>query len=134
MTTEKKENFDQIMRYVSTILVTLLISIMGFYVSRLYELVDKKVDKDVLTQYIVLSEERNALYLEMFRDNKTEHKEMMKKLEKMDEAIHELKEQLIGYITTRGDSEMLDFEALTLFMLENRVWDKMNKTKCVGLI
>ena len=134
MTTEKKENFDQIMRYVSTILVTLLISIMGFYVSRLYELVDKKVDKDVLTQYIVLSEERNALYLEMFRDNKTEHKEMMKKLEKMDEAIHELKEQLIGYITTRGDSEMWDFEALTLFMLENRVWDKMKKPKYVGLI
>ena len=118
------------------ILVTVLLSTAGFVVNKInsdiQEVKEDKVNNDVLIQYMKLIEERNQLQMEINKENKTDHSEIIKELKLLNEKIHKLDVKVIGYIRTRGNSfERWDLEDVTLFMLEAHVFDKPKK---VGLI
>lgn len=130
----KSINID-IQKIIIGAVLTILLSTTGFVVNGVVrdikDVEDSKVDNEVLIQYMKLIEERNNLQLKVNDTNADEHKEILQELKELNEKIHNLDVKLIGFIRTRGTIERWDLQAVTLFMLEARVYDT---PKNVGLI
>ena len=96
--------------------------------------VDKKVDNDVLAQYIKFVRAESEKQAEINASTKEHITELEQQLKAVKERLHEFEVKYIGYLHTRGDSEQWDLEAITLFYLENWEIIECKQPKKVGLI
>ena len=125
----------------------ILIGVMSFYLTQVYNQIDNldanKVGVKEMTQYMKLIEERQQLQkdfndkilirLDSYKlENNNEHHEILQRIDILNEKIHQWEIKYIGYIRTRGyENQRWDLQDVTLFMLENGVFDK---PKYIGLI
>ncbi len=89
--------------------------------TRLVYVEDNKASNQVLIDYIKLIEERTVLQKELNIENKTEHKQILDKLEEINEKIHQLELSNIKTMNFRGNKDQWFYEDLLCFVWERGV-------------
>ena len=93
----------------------------------LKEGLDKKVDADILLQYMKLQQERQQLQNQLNLKNETKHEKLSNEIHRLEEEIHALEVKMIGYMPFRDpDVRQWNYEKLINFAWNNNVYFHLN--------